>query len=269
MTKAISPLGSIAAAGDAGSVKWTPTGVRILDPDLPYELWEELLFAAAALGRMSRWWVGDLINFGEGLYSERYSQALSLTGLAEGTLDNIASICRRVPLSRRREKLGISTHAVVAPLPPAEQDYWLREATANGWTREELRAAVDRARNGDPEVEVLPPASPLSAAAITTAAGSLATVREALEQAAATEAEAVRESGESRPLTIPQAVQALERASETLQVAASIPTLRDLCQALVAEATPYDPEDGGQTYYLVPAETIDELRTLVGEEAHG
>ncbi len=64
----------------------------------------------------------------------------------------ITWVCREFPngdLSRRRDNLSFSHHLEVAGLEkPAEQDRWLDLAEGNGWTREELRAALREARRG-------------------------------------------------------------------------------------------------------------------------
>jgi hypothetical protein len=75
-------------------------------------------------------------------FGERMAQAVENTGLAPQTLMNYASVARRVPPERRRQSLPYSYHAVVAPLEPADQERWLTDAEAEGWTRRELAHAV-------------------------------------------------------------------------------------------------------------------------------
>lgn len=255
----LSPFAGIAAAAQAG-VLFDESSVQITDPDMPYEVYEELLVSAGRVKRSMSWWIGDLINFGEGMYPDRYSQAMEATGLRYETISNYAWVCRRVARSRRRDRLAFGIHAEVAPLPPREQTHWLSEAAKNGWTTSELREAIRWARMG---VEQQAPAieassNGLAPVVIAEAAGSLATVRETLDALA---------EGDTVPVgSIAKTIQAVERASETLRIAATIPTLRSLVESMLAEATPYDPQDGGETYYLVPTATIDELRALVGEE---
>jgi hypothetical protein len=78
------------------------------------------------------------------VYGETYAQAVHATGLAEQTLTNYASVCNRIPRSRRRPPhvLKFSVHAEVAYLPPADQEKWLKEAVANKWKRRDLREAL-------------------------------------------------------------------------------------------------------------------------------
>ena len=49
---------------------------------------------------------------------------------------------RRFEASRQREVLSFSHHETVAALAPAEQDRLLDEADREGWSRQELRAAL-------------------------------------------------------------------------------------------------------------------------------
>lgn len=120
-----------------------------LDPSLSYDRWESLGAMFGSLHRSACWLIGDWLGFGETVYGEMYAQGVAVTGLAESTLQNYASVARKVPPPRRRATLPYSSHALVAKLEPAEQDRWLTEAEANGWSRRELAAAM----NGD----VLPP----------------------------------------------------------------------------------------------------------------
>lgn len=110
-----------------------------LPPDLPFDQYEALARMFGQLHRTSAWLLGDLLNYGEKVYGETYTQASEATGLAEQTLMNYASVCGRVPRSRRRKTLPFSVHAEVASLPPAEQEMWLKRAASEKWTRGRIR----------------------------------------------------------------------------------------------------------------------------------
>lgn len=132
----------------------TPTSLDLTDPDLPFESYEML---GAYLGRMNRscsWWIGDWLVFGEGVYGEKFAQAVHATGLAEQTLLNRSSVCRNVARSMRRVSLPFSVHAEVASLPAKDQKKWLDKAEKFNWTRAELRAAMKATR-----VDTPPPAA--------------------------------------------------------------------------------------------------------------
>lgn len=147
----------------------------VLPPDVPYDQYEALAFMFGRVHRQTAWVLGDLLNYGEKAYGEKYAQAEAATGLARSTLENYCSTCNRIPRSRRRKGLAFSIHAEVASLSPAEQTDWLSKAAKEGWKRGRirqelapLRAAVEltaeqkrEARlailNGGQAAEILPP----------------------------------------------------------------------------------------------------------------
>lgn len=147
-------LANLEAAGVIDEVSLTLT-----DPDLPFGTWLGIGRALGVVDRASRWHIGDWLNFGDDLYGETASQAIEstpqerydvlarVTGLEHQVIINIASICRRVPRSRRRPELGFWIHAEVAKLDPQEQAAWLEQTVREGWRRAELRAAVKEATN--------------------------------------------------------------------------------------------------------------------------
>ena len=119
----------------------TPTSLQ-LQGIMPFS---KYLDAARLLGKIGHgvpWWCGDLLNYGEARYGERYAQAEAVMGLDAGTLANIASVCSRVDPSRRREQLSFAHHAEVAKLEPQDQATWLARAERDGLTRAALRKAL-------------------------------------------------------------------------------------------------------------------------------
>lgn len=141
-----------------------------LPPDaVTYDQFDALMHWAAQLHESSCWLIGDLINYGEKVYGQTYAQAMEATGLAEQTLTNYASVCGRIPRSRRRLGLKFGVHAEVAYMPPKERDQWLKTAATNGWGRSRLREELAPARKAARETsaddpvraengaEILPP----------------------------------------------------------------------------------------------------------------
>jgi hypothetical protein len=113
--------------------------------------WEEWVAGLRLLGRMDRaiqWWIGDMVNWGEERFGERFAQGVEALGLAPHTVVNYAWVARAVPVSRRRELLTFEHHAVVAPLAPEEQVAWLTTAEQRHLSTRELRAHL---RSGSPE----------------------------------------------------------------------------------------------------------------------
>lgn len=155
-------LALLAKLEAAGAV--TETSLT-LPPGLPYDQYEALAAMFGQLHRTSQWLIGDLILYGEKVYGETYAQAEKVTKLAPQTLANYASVCNRIPRSRRRPGVNFSLHAEVASRTPDEQKKWLKLSEENHWTRAQLRYNLDpdqeqyqsvASENG--EVEVLPPA---------------------------------------------------------------------------------------------------------------
>ena len=129
--------------------EWTlsPTGLRIHEPDLPYERFEELCFALGGIHGAVRFAIGDAILQGEEMYGERAHQAFELLNLSEAGRMEYVRVAQRVPTSRRRKGLSWSHHRAVAALEPPAQKEWLRRAVDEGLSHHALR---DELRNGAP-----------------------------------------------------------------------------------------------------------------------
>lgn len=123
-----------------------------LPPDLSYDQCESVVAMFGYLHRLSAFAIGDALNHIERVYGETYAQAEKATGLNKNTLMTYASVCAKVPRSRRNPALPFSTHQEVAPLEPDEQKKWLKEAADHQWTKMELRQAIEG--NPPPAVEV-------------------------------------------------------------------------------------------------------------------
>ncbi len=135
----------------------TGTGLRIKDPNLSYEAFENLcVYVAEQWATVSeaawalKFAVGDLCLQGEHLYGDSVYQALEHLGLSEEVKRECVRVSSRVPYSRRRKGVSWSHHRAVAPLEPAEQKQMLQRAVDEGMSHHSLRAAL---RNGrEPEV---------------------------------------------------------------------------------------------------------------------
>lgn len=111
--------------------------------DISEQSWERIGSGLRELANSSAWWLADWLIFGEAAYSwRRYREAIDRTGLDYQTLRNYAWVARRFEQHRRRDGLSFAHHAEVARMSPPEQDYWLRKADQQGWSRNELRRAV-------------------------------------------------------------------------------------------------------------------------------
>lgn len=111
-------------------------------PDLSVEACTSLAALFGQINHSSRWWIADLHEYVEMRHGEYVAQIMSATGLAPQTIENIISVGRRVPPSRRRLGVTFSLHAEVAALPPNEQRHWLKVAQEEALTKTELRARL-------------------------------------------------------------------------------------------------------------------------------
>lgn len=129
---------------------------RVVDPgsdvDAVYETVERL---ARFFGRSldaNRFWIGDLLVFGEGLLGDRFDQAAEAIGLRPATVLDYLRVAERVPRSRRRENLHYSHHRAVASREPDAQTFWLDKAEAESMTVQQLEDALRIEKDGPPIV---------------------------------------------------------------------------------------------------------------------
>ncbi|MCG5214615.1 LmbU family transcriptional regulator [Streptosporangium sp. KLBMP 9127] len=121
----------------------------------PFDAWQALGKQINLIAESSVWWLGDWLVFGEESFPGRYKKAIEKTSLEYQTLRNYAWVARRIPISRRRDKLSFQHHAEVASLPPHEQDLWLDRAEQGNWSRNRLRGELRSARGAQGK-EALP-----------------------------------------------------------------------------------------------------------------
>jgi hypothetical protein len=115
----------------------------IFPTELSERSWEKIGSSLRELTNSSAWWLADWLIFGEATYGwRRYREAIERTGLDYQTLRNYAWVARRFEHGRRHDTLSFAHHAEVARMAPPEQDYWLRKAEQQKWSRNELRRAV-------------------------------------------------------------------------------------------------------------------------------
>jgi len=109
---------------------------------LAFEAWLRIGTQLSAAVSSSAWCLGDWLVYGQAAFKGRYRDALEQTSLDYQTLRNYAWVARRFPVSRRRDNLSFGHHAETAALPEPEQDYWLRKAADQRWSRNQLRQEV-------------------------------------------------------------------------------------------------------------------------------
>lgn len=126
---------------EAGAL--TPTSLDLSSrPDLPLESCIALAAFFGQVNHASRWWIADLHEFVDLRHGEYVAQVMEATKLAPQTIENIISVGKRVPPSRRRDGVSFSSHAEVASLPPNDQRHWLKVAYDENLSKAELRARL-------------------------------------------------------------------------------------------------------------------------------
>lgn len=139
------------------------TGLRLHDPDIGYEQFEEVCaylgeqYAMVRSADMAlKFAIGDAILAGEELFGERSYQAFEQFNLSHEVLKECARISSRIPHSRRRVSLTWSHHRAVAALPTLEdRQEWLRRASAESLSHHALREAL-KDREGAPTPAAAP-----------------------------------------------------------------------------------------------------------------
>jgi hypothetical protein len=86
----------------------------LADGEPSYEAWALMLSQCEHAHRCLGWWLGDLLNYGEEAYGERYVQAVQATGLAVQTLMNYKAVAKAIPPAERVDGLSFSAHREVA-----------------------------------------------------------------------------------------------------------------------------------------------------------
>jgi hypothetical protein len=112
-----------------------------VEGDLPPEDLFSAINRCVGVGLSWQWWVGDLLNWGEGRYGKAYMRAsLNVSGFSDGYMLNLKSWAARIPLGNRRPDVRPTTQFVVARLKdPEEQRKWLEIAARERLSGDELR----------------------------------------------------------------------------------------------------------------------------------
>lgn len=114
------------------------------------EGWTLALEFAEACEAGSSYWLGDLIEYLDTRedWREQRTQLRSLTKLARHTLENLATVSRKVK-GRARELAPTISHASrVTSLEPPVQEVLLQQARDDDWTVPRLTKAVKQHKSG-------------------------------------------------------------------------------------------------------------------------
>lgn len=125
-----------------GRFALTPVGLRISGSASEDE-WQKLGAMLQRVEGSVQWLIGDWYMYAERQWGRTYEQVAELTGYAEKTLREYASVARRVDLSIRMDKLTFGHHQVVAGMEPELQRQWLEWAAREGASISQMRKAID------------------------------------------------------------------------------------------------------------------------------
>ena len=104
-----------------------------------YEQWVQIGRNLWTQKQKIQWNIGDWINHGEACYGEKYVQALRETDYTLQTLENYASVARKVPVEQRRKNISFSMYQEVAPLPLPERETLLDGVEMGIVSRQDVR----------------------------------------------------------------------------------------------------------------------------------
>jgi hypothetical protein len=121
----------------------TPSRVSLEIPEgVDFLEWKRIGHSLFRCEDSLNFWLGDWLNYGERNYGQKYHEALLMFGdeYEIGTLHNIASVAKRVEISRRRELLSWSHHEAVASLDEKDQNELLALAEDKNLSTRQLIA---------------------------------------------------------------------------------------------------------------------------------
>ena len=101
-----------------GPFRLTPRGLEV-HGDPSFEEWRRAGKTLSLIEANGRWWLGDLLAYGEtrSEWGDKYAHECSILGRSYGDVRNLKSLSTRFQLSRRRDNLSWDHHATVSGLP--------------------------------------------------------------------------------------------------------------------------------------------------------
>jgi hypothetical protein len=248
------------ALPDVG-VEWTTTRAAVVDPALPYEAFEALVSSACKMGDAARWWLGDLLNFGEDRYGEEAAQVLS-NRLSERQVSEYRWVAKNVHFSVRTDELSFTHHRIVAALDRESQRRFLTYAAEYDLTVRELREALREAQalSMPREKEPSEPRWLVQAETRETvdAAANVVAVTKTLELIGAGITEEAAEA-----IGIGTALRAAAALGETVKKVAERPPLLNECEEVIKAAT------RSSGYAQIPEPRFDKFAAAVAAYDEG
>ncbi len=117
--------------GSIQAYEYRLTGMGLDPAAMPSDKsnWQQLGQLLFRFDRSIQWLIGDWLLQGEQNNWGKHEEIADEMGYAVKTLYDYRYVARNVDFSVRTENLSFGHHKLVAQLPPAEQKYWLEQAS--------------------------------------------------------------------------------------------------------------------------------------------
>jgi len=122
-----------ALPGEVTDVGYTPAQT------LTYEQWEFGFDFLRSVNRSVMWYLGDMINYGEKKWGDKYTQAMDASNYDYDTCYRAAYVASKFPQDRRRADLSWNHHRALVDLGPERQDVLLEHASDEGLSVQGLK----------------------------------------------------------------------------------------------------------------------------------
>lgn len=169
---------------ELGSPAALPSKTRLsLADGIGFNEWRDIGHQLERIHDSSTWWLADWAAYGDERFRKDYSPALETLRPWQRSL-RLIPVARRVTPDTRREQLTFFDHAAVAHLPADEQEAWLDDAEAQGWSTAQLQLEVQTASGRERQPPPLKVHIRLDPEIVTAAHAKGVTVEEYHERAA-------------------------------------------------------------------------------------
>jgi|1186.fasta_scaffold363161_1 hypothetical protein len=116
---------------------------------MEFEQWLTCGQALIEIEGAVQWWLGDWWAYGDHDYGERkalFEEGGPLADANFHTIREYGTVARAVTSEVRSSLVSWKHHHNVAHLPPDQQREWLTRAEKEGWSSNELKSAIARAK---------------------------------------------------------------------------------------------------------------------------
>lgn len=130
-----------------GRFRFTASGAVIKGRGRPsIQEWSDAIKQIRLAESAVQWWVGDLLNIGEGIDATTAAAVAAELGWSSETVRAYKWVCWRVKASNRVPTLSFSHHFHVGALASVSQRQWLARAEAGAWSAPRLRRELNASR---------------------------------------------------------------------------------------------------------------------------